>query len=281
MTQNENNQALLGGDNIHAHLEYQINQLKAMLSNGLSLPENLININFPSLNNFYFVNNVYKSSWAIYLSNNKTPKLLYTGNFLIQGGQYGNRSNRSPFGAQALSPLISIANTFSYNASVFKQNWTLDLAFLDDRDEKLLFSLKEYKEFLKLLNNIRAQWLLYLSEEGHIDFVISEFSEPSDPLFFTDLESFDSQATKIKTYFKPISQKALSLLQKLSLNTEFEGKFFSLQPGVWLRDDVLIELEKFYSDKFFDKHSSSIQTQTESSEYTFNNPFKTQALNVS
>ena len=35
-----------------------------------------------------FINNIYKSSWAIYIRNEELPKLLYTGNFLIQGGKY-------------------------------------------------------------------------------------------------------------------------------------------------------------------------------------------------
>lgn len=258
------------------YLEEQINLLKSMLAYALDVPVDDIKVSFPSLNNFYFVNNVYKSSWAIYTHKDKFPTLLYTGNFLIQGGQYNGRSPKSPFGAKALSPLTSIANTFSTEASFFKQNWALDLNLFEEEGEKLKFTVNEYKEFLKLLNNIRAQWMLHLSEEGNFDFVICEFSEPSDPLFFTDLENIDSLATKIKIYFKPISRKAISLFQNLSLNTEFEGKFFSLQPGSWLRDDVLIELEKFYSEKFFD--GEKVQIELEATEYNVNNPFKIQAL---
>lgn len=254
------------------YLEEQISILRAQLSYALSIPEDEIKVSFPTLKNFYFVNGVYKSSWAIYTHKDKLPKLLFTGNFLIQGAHYGNRSFKSPFGIKGLEPLTSVANTFSVEASFFKQNWALDLNLFEENNEKLRFSVKEYQDFLKLLNNIRALWLLHLSEEGNFDFVISEFSEPTDPLFFMDLENFDSSATKIKTYFKPISEKALSLFQELSVNTEFEGKFFNLQPGTWLRDDVLIEMEKFYSEKFFDKQ----EFQTQSTSYS--GPFKIQAL---
>src|SRR3989338_10139072 len=106
------------------YLGEEISLIRTLLSYGLNVSVDEIKISFPSLNNFYFINNVYKSSWAIYLHNEKLTKLLYTGNFLIQGAQYGNRSSRSPFGVNALSPLTSIANTFSYEASFFKQNWT-------------------------------------------------------------------------------------------------------------------------------------------------------------
>ena len=257
----------------------QIDTLKALLSYALNTPEEKIKVNFPTLKNFYFINNVYKSSWAIYVQNDNLPKLLYTGNFLIQGDKYGKRSGKSPFGAKALSPLKSVANTFSYEASLFKQNWAQDLNLFEEDSDKLKFTVKEYQDFLKLLNNIRAQWLLHLSEEGNFDFVICEFSEPSDPIFFVDLESFDSMAVKIKTYFKPISERALKLFQTLASNTEFEGKFYNLQPGTWLRDDVLIELEKYYSAKFSEdeKILSGSENQIEF-EYGFNNPFKVQAF---
>ena len=258
------------------YLEEQISLLKSLLAYALGISQDEIKASFPSLSNFYFVNNVYKSSWAIYTHDEKLPKLLFTGNFLIQGGQYNSRSPKSPFGAKALSPLTSIANTFSIEASTFKQNWALDLNLFEEESNKLKFTVNEYKEFLKLLNNLRAQWLLHLSEEGNFDFVICEFSEPSDPLFCTDLESIDSLATKIKIFFKPISQKAISLFQTLSTGTEFEGKFYSLQPGSWLRDDVLIELEKYYSEKFF--NGEKVQIELEAPEYNINNPFKIQAL---
>ncbi len=273
----ENNQDLFNRS--VNYLQEQVGMLQALLSYGLNLPTEEIKISFPALNNFYFVNNVYKSSWAIYTHKDKLPQLLFTGNFIVQGGKYGNRSARSPFGAKALSPLTSIANTFSLEASTFKQNWTLDLNLFEEDSGKLAFSVKEYKEFLNLLNKLRAQWLLHLSEEGNFDFVISELSEPSDPIFFMDLESFDSQATKVKTYFKPISEKSLTLFQKLSANTEFEGKFFNLQPGTWLRDDVLIELEKFYSEKFFG--NETVLVSAENNEYNSNDPFRVQALKPS
>jgi len=270
----EKNQLIF--NNTLEYLDEYINFLRSMLSYALNIPFEEVKISFPTLKNFYLVNNIYKSSWAIYTSQEKLPKLLFTGNFLIQGEQFGKRSSKSPFGAIALNPLTSIANTFSYEASFFKQNWTHDLNLTEESQDKLQFTVKEYQEFLKLLNFVRAQWLLHLSEEGNIDFVISEFSEPSDPLFFMDLENLDSSATKTKTYFKPISQNALNLFQALAKNTEFEGKFFSLQPGTWLRDDVLIELEKFYKEKFFG--NENIKIQLDSSEYNYGGPFKVHAL---
>ena len=279
MTNSEQNQVFLNSS--IDYLNEQISLLKSMLSYALSLPLDDIKISFPTLKNFYIINGVHKSSWAIYIQKERLPKLLFTGNFLVQGGNYGNRSPKSPFGAKALLPLTSLANTFSGEASFYKQNWAMDLNLFEDDSEKLKFSVKEYQEFLKLLNNVRAQWLLHLSEEGNFDFVISEFSEPSDPLFFMDLESFDSSATKIKTYFKPISEKALTLFQKLAVNTEFEGKFYSLQPGTWLRDDVLIEMEKFHSARFFDSSKDTeniIQSTIASSDTGYGNPFRVQAL---
>ena len=141
-------------------LDEEVGLIKSMLSYALDLPEKEIYVSFPSLKNFYVANNIYKSSWAIYLKNDKLPKLLFTGNFLIQGGKFGKRSSRSPFGAQPLSPLLSVANTFSYEASFYKQNWTSDLNLLGDDPEKLKFSVKEYKEFLKLLNIVRVMDLL-------------------------------------------------------------------------------------------------------------------------
>lgn len=264
------------------YLEEQINLLRSMLAYALNLEPDEIKISFPTLKNFYYVNDIYKSSWAIYIDKDKLPKLLFTGNFIIQGGQYSKRSKKSPFGAGALAPLTSVANTVSLDASCFKQNWALDLNLFENENEKLRFSVKEYQEFLTLLNKVRAQWLLHLSEEGNFDFVISELSEPSDPIFFMDLENLDSLATRIKTYFKPISQRALNLFQKLSINTEFEGKFYSLQPGTWLMDDVLIEMEKFYSGNFFDgEKGEKIELDIESNKYDFNNPFKVQALRPS
>ena len=272
----ENNQDLL--NSTVDYLEEQIDALKSMLSYALNIPTDEIKASFPALSNFYYVNNVYKSSWAIYTHKDKLPKLLFTGNFLVQGGKYGNRSTRSPFGAKALSPLTSIANTFSHEASTFKQNWTLDLNLFEEDTDKLAFSVKEYKEFLNLLNKVRAQWLLHLSEEENIDFVISEFSEPSDAIFFMDLESFDSQATKIKTYFKPISENSLKLFQKLARGTEFEGRFFNLQPGAWLRDDVILEIGSFYNNDFksgFDENKDTLDT-----DYNFSNPFKMQVFKL-
>ena len=227
------------------YLDEEITRLKLILSSALNIPLEEIKSSFPALNNFYYVNNVFKSSWAIYIKKEDTPKLLYTGNFLIQGDKFGKRSLKSPFGSDALSSLTSLANTFSTQASFFKQNWTLDLDIFENDENKLKITRKEYQDFLSALNNVRAHWLLHLSEEGDFDFAISEFSEPSDPLFFIDLDSIDSTATKIKTFFKPISPKAISIFKELSKNTEFEGKFCNLQPGNWIRDDVLIEMQQF------------------------------------
>ena len=270
LEQNETSASSVG------YLEEQISLLKSMLSYALEIKESDVKISFPTLKNFYFTNNIYKSSWAIYIHNEKLPKLLYTGNFLIQGGNYAKRSSRSPFGIDVISPLTSIANTFSIEASLFKQNWTLDLDLFQDSSDKLKFSVKEYKDFLKLLNTVRAQWLLHLSEEGNFDFVIIEFSEPSDPLFFVDLESVDSLATKIRTYFKPISENSLTLFQKLSVGTEFEGKFFNLQPGAWLRDDVILEVGNFYAERILDEKKNKVFNDVP--ELIYNNPFKTQAF---
>ena len=267
----------------YPHMEYledQINLLKETLAYALQVDQSEINVSLPTLKNFYFIGNVYKSSWAIYLKGTeKIPKLLYTGNFLIQGGPYCKRSEKSPFGTKSLSSLTSVACTFSYEASFFKQNWALDLNLMGEENDKLKLSVKEYQEFLKLLNEIRAKWLLHLSEEGSSDFVICEFSEPTDPLFLADLEDLDSAATKVKSYFKPISSDAINIFKKLSTNTEFEGKFINLQPGMWLRDDVLIEMEKFYSGNFaeFEKQKN----QTDSQDQNFSNPFKPQILKPS
>ena len=273
--ENEDKNQLLFNASV-GYLDEHINQIQEMLAYGLNLPVQEIKISFPSLKNFYSTNNLVKSSWAIYIQDGKMPKLLYTGNFLIQGGNFSLRSNKSPFGADALSSLTSIANTFSYEASFFKQNWTCDLNLFDDNSDKLKFSVKEYQEFLKILNILKTKWLLHVSEEGNFDLVIIEFSEPSDQLFFVDLENIDSLATRIKTYFKPISQKALSRFRSLSLNTEFEGKFYNLQPGTWLRDDVLIEIEKYYYEKFF--NGQKIVMQIETQDPGFTNPFKVQVL---
>jgi hypothetical protein len=60
------------------------------------------------------------------------------------------------------------------------------------------------------------------------------------------------------------------------MNTEFEGKFYNLQPGTWLRDDVLIELEKFYSEKFF--NGQKVIFQLDAQDPGFTNPFKVQIL---
>lgn len=262
-----------------SYLDEQINDLKSMLAYALALPIEDIKISFPTIKNFYNINNLCKSSWAIYLENiegEKLPKLLYTGNILIQGANFTKRSSRSPFGVKALSNLTSIANTFSYDASYYKQNWTLDLNLFEEDTDKLKFSVKEYQEFLMLLNTLRAKTLLHLSEEGNYDFVICEFSEPSDPLFFVDLENLDSLATKVKTYFKPISENALNTFLMLSTDTEFEGKFVNLQPGTWLRDDVLIELEKYYAQKF--TSDINIQHESKNLETDFVNPFKVQSL---
>lgn len=262
-----------------SYLDDQIHLLKSMLSYGLSITENEIKVSFPSLQNFYTVNNICKSSWAIHIQKDKLPNLLYTGNFLIQGGQFSARSARSPFGVNALVSLTSIANTFSFSASYFKQNWTYDLNLFEDEPNKLRFTVKEYQEFLKVLNNLRAKWLLHLSEEGNFDFVIIELSEPQDQLFFIDIENVDSLATKIKTYFKPVSQKSLNLFSRITSNTELEGKFLNLQPGIWLRDDVLIEMEKFHTEKFFE--GEKINIDIDEQEITFNNPFKIQQLRLS
>jgi len=237
-------------------LEEQIAILRSMLSYALDIEEAEIKFSFPTLKNFYFINNIYKSSWAIYIRNEELPKLLYTGNFLIQGGKYVKRSARSLFGINELTSLTSVANTFSSEASMFKQNWTLDLDLFQESSGKLKFSVKEYKDFLMLLNRVRAQWLLHLSEEGNFDFGIIEFSEPSDSVFFIDLESIDSLATKTRTYFKPISETSLRSFQKLAVETEFEGRFFNLQPGAWLRDDVIIEIGNFYAERLSQKKTN-------------------------
>lgn len=275
MQQIKKNQLLF--DTSTGYLEEQITTLKSILSYGLGLSFEEIKVSFPSLDNFYVAGGIYKSSWALYTHTNKLPDLFYTGNFLIQGGPFVPRASRSPFGMEALSSLTSIANTFSHGASRFKQNWTNDLNLLfEENSKKLNLSVKEYQEFLEILNVVRAKWLLHLSEEGNYDFVVIEFSEPSDPLFFIDLENIDSLATKVKTYFKPISQKALNLLQSLTKNTEFEGRFANLQPGAWLRDDVLIEIENFYSEKISNKDSNAY-LKIDEAEY-FNNPFKIQSF---
>lgn len=261
------------------YLNEQIEILKSMLSYALNLPVSEIKISFPSLDNFYYLNKVYKSSWAIYIHKDKLPQLLYTGNFLIQGGSYTQRSNKSPFGAKAFESLVSIANTFSQEASTFKQNWTMDLNLFEEDGNKLAFTVKEYQDFLKLLNTVRGRWLLHLSEEANCDFVISEFSEPSDSVFFIDLENIDSSATKIKTYFKLVSENALNLFRTLSGETEFEGRFYNLQPGMWTKDDVLLEMEKLYSNKFHGDNKDIIIRSAQM--YDINNPFKIQALKPS
>ena len=261
---------------LNEYLGEQFAQIKSMLSSALNMPAESIKVSFPSLQNFYLTNNVYKSSWAIYTNTNQEPKLLFTGNFIIQGGQYAKRSQKSPFGMDVLSPLISIANTYSADASVYKQNWTMDLALLEDEEEnKLKFTVSEYKEFLKLLNQVRAHWLLHLSEEGNYDFVIIEFSEPSDQVFFVDLDNVDSLAIKIKTYFKPISPNSLNAFKQLALNTEFEGRFCNLQPGAWLKDDVIIEMGSFHKQEH---DSNNAQFILGSAEPNFNNPFKIQTV---
>lgn len=262
------------------YLHDQAEHIKSMLSYGLDLPPEEIKINFPKLNNFYYSNKVYKSSWAIYIHRNKMPKLLYTGNFLIQGGPFTKRSNKSPFGAKALNSLISVANTFSYDASYFKQNWTLDLNLFEEGAGKLNFTVKDYQEFLRQLNIFRGMWLLHLSEEGSYDFVISEFSEPSDPVFFIDLDNFDSSATKVKTYFKLISEEAFNLFKNLSSGTEFEGKFHNLQPGMWIKDDVIIEMENLFEERFFGEQKPDIINNPQA-EIEFKNPFRIQALRPS
>ena len=274
----EDKNQILNNESI-GYLDEQIDLLKERLSLALNIPIEDVKVSFPTLQNFYLVNNIYKSSWAVYVKDGNIPQLLFTGNFLIQGGKYSPRASKSPFGVKALSSLISIANTFSYDASIFKQNWTLDLNIFEEDSKKLRMTVLEYKNFLNLLNSIRAKWLLHLSEEGNFDFVITEFSEPLDALFFMDLENFDSLATKIKTYFKPISQNALDLFQELATNTEFEGKFYNLQPGTWLKDDVLIELEKFHSEKFY--NGENVKLQIENIDYGFTNPFKIQIMKPS
>lgn len=261
-----------------SYLEEYFSHIRSMLSYALNLSESEIKISFPSLSNFKFINGVYKAPWAIFIHQDKLPKLLYAGNFLIQGGSYPLRSPKSAFGMKPLLELTSLANSFSQNASYFKQNWTLDLNLVEDVDSgKLRFSLKEYKEFLKLLNKVRSQWLLHLSEEGNVDFVIIEFSEPSDQLFFIDLENRDSLASTIKTYFKPISPKALTVFQQLSKKTEFEGKFYNLQPGSWLRDDVMIEIKDFHNNI---SEVQIVENQSQENDYVFSNPFRIQAFKI-
>ena len=254
-------------------LDDNLDLLKSLLSYALHLKSSDIKVSFPTLKNFYVTNNIYKSSWAIYINNDeeKVPKLLYTGNLFIQGGKFSARSSKSPFGMDILSPLTSIANTFSHDASVYKQNWTVDLDLYEDDPNKLKFSIKEYQYFLKLLNILRAQWSLHLCEEINFDFVIIEFSEPSDQLFFIDLESIDSTATKVKTYFKPVSQKSLSIFQQLATKSEFEGKFFNLQPSSFIRDEIICELESFYQGK---KLSSRNIAEENEQNFVNNNPFR-------
>ena len=82
----------------------------------------------------------------------------------------------------------------------------------------------------------------------------------------------------IKTYFKPISNKALDIFRMLSIGTEYEGKILNLQPGVWLRDSVLIELEKFYSERFFQGDTINLSLFEENSLDTTFNPFKDQSM---
>ena len=233
----------LSGRDVSSYLGEQIYLIRSILAVSLDLNLEDVKINFPMLKNFHSVNNVYKSSWAIH--SNELQKLFFAGNFLAQGGEYSKRSIRSPFGSEVLSSLTSLANTFSYSSSICKQNWALDLNIYGKEEHKLNLSVNEYKEFLRLLNMLRAQWLLHLSEEGKFDFVICEFSEPSDPLYFIDLESIDSNASKIKTYFKLVSEDALKKFRQLSTDTEFEGRFLNLQPGAWLREDILVELLSF------------------------------------
>jgi hypothetical protein len=255
------------------YLEEEILKLKLTLSTALNIPFEEIKTSFPLLKNFYYVNNVFKSSWAIYLNTDGSPKLLYTGNFLIQGDKFGNRSSKSLFGLDSLSSLTSLANTFSTQASFFKQNWTLDLDIFENDESKLKITRKEYQDFLSSLNNIRARCLLHLCEEGNFDFAISEFSEPSDPLFFIDLSSIESSATKTKTFFKPISERAISIFKGLSKNTEFEGKFSNFQPGSWIRDDVLFELQQFSASRGEDVNEPLII-----SEVIQDTPFRIQAI---
>ncbi len=238
-------------DNIIEYLRDEILKLREYLASASSISIDHIHVSFPLLSQFYLVNNIHKSSWAIFTKNDDhTPNLLYTGNFLIQGNSYGDRSSRSPFGSKSLSSLTSLACTYSSQASNFKMNWTLDLDIFQNDNSKLKLTRNDYQNFLSYLNNIRAHWLLHLAEESNIDFAIVEFSEPSDPLFFLDLDNIDSTATKIKTYFKPVSQAAINVFRELSLGTEFEGRFLNFQPGTWIRDDVLIEMEKFNAPSF-------------------------------
>ena len=117
---------------------------------------------------------------------------------------------------------------------------------------------------------------MYQDEEGNFDFVIIEFSEPSDPVYFVDLGSIDSLATKVRTYFKPISEHSLNLFQKLALGTEFEGKFFNLQPDAWLRDDVIIEIGNFYTEKIFEEKDNKLFNEV--IDQSYNNLFKMQAF---
>ncbi len=194
----ENN---ISSDQSGSYMTSQVEELKTLLSGALDVPKDSIRINFPLLSNFYLINSLHKSSWGIYYVKDESPQLLYTGNYLIQGADYSPRSSKSPFGVSSLSNITSIANTFSYEASLFKQNWALDLNLFEEDNKKLRFTVEEYKYFLKLLNQVRASWLLHLCEEGKFDFVICEYSAPSDHSFFIQLDSIDSVATKIKSYF--------------------------------------------------------------------------------
>lgn len=262
------------------YLVDEINELKNILSIGLNISADDIKVSFPTLKNFYSINNVFKSSWAIYSIEDKLPKLYFTGNFLIQGGAYPDRSKRSPYGIDELRCLSSIANTFSVQASIFKQNWTMDLNIIDESEKKLNFTVKEYQDFLNLLNSIRAKWLLHLCEEGNFDFAICEFSESADPMLFLDMENLHTGATKIKTYFKPVSNNAIEVFKSLSSKSEYEGKFFNIQPGTWVKEDVLIEMEKLSSNKFFLNSSVFIEEEKENiltpfEKTPFNVQFKT------
>lgn len=266
MEQSENNQSL------ESLLEQDVQTIKTILAYGLSMNESDIKVSFPSLKNFYEVNGIFKSSWAIYTHEGKLPNLLYTGNYIIQGPNYTKRSKRSPFGASALSPLTSVASTFSKDASLFKQNWTHDISLVGEEEGKLNLTLQEYQELLRLINKVRAKWTLHLSEEGNFDFVISEFSEPNESPFFVGLDGLDSAATRIKTYFKPTNEDALSLIKTLAAGTEFEGKFYNIQPGTWVKDDVLIEMEKLFSDKFYNGEQPDL-TQENEDDVGVSNPF--------
>lgn len=264
------------------HLEESFNHLKLNLATALDLNLEDIRISFPTLKNFYSVNNIYKSSWAIYLDDVDIPKLLFSGNFLIQGKDYSKRSRKSPFGADAFLDLSSLANTYSYDASIFKQNWTMDLNLTQTETSKINFTVKEYKEFLKILNRLRALWLLHLCEEARIDFVICEFSEPSDQIYFADLEKIESGATKIKSYFKLVSENAMDLFKNLAVGTEFEGKFYSLQPGTWINEDVLIELQNLYPEKFYES-SKNVKLSASNNLKdiaTIDNPFKVEKTSI-